>query len=186
MSQVWVEVQDAERGSVPTRCARTGERCITRTALTTAEVPALVEWSTWTGLWPRRRTREARRVVVSLLPWVQRTVRGLELTRDVTAVAIPLLLVVGLLLDGIPGQVVRLLALACLAVKAVVAAVGATWVPRAQLDQTGEWILLDHVHDDAVATIRARTSRPEVTPTLPGADTTPAAALARPRTTDTG
>lgn len=187
MSQVWVAVEEAGRGSIPTRCLKGGDRCITRRQLRTSELPALVEWSLWSGLWPRSPRTEPLPVVVSLLPRTWRLHRGLEVTRDATAVAIPLLVLLGLVLGGMPGEVATLAALGALALKAVVAAVGATWAVRAQVDTTGEWILLDHVSADAAAAIEAVTTRPEEDPVLQASlDPSGSASLATTRATDTG
>lgn len=187
MSQVWVAVEEAGRGSIPTRCLKGGDRCISRHQLRTSELPALVEWSLWSVLWPRTPRSEPLPVVVSLLPRTWRLHRGLEVARDATAIAIPLLVLLGLLLGGMPGEVATIGALVALALKAVVAAVGATWAVRAHVDTTGEWILLDHVSAPAVAAIEAVTTRPEEAPLLPAAaDPAGAASLATTRATDAG
>lgn len=161
---LWVRTEEAERGSLPARCIRTGERCITRRRLTSRELPAWLEWLTWTDLWPRQRGAAPVPVVVSVLPGVWRTIRGLRVARDVLAGALVLLLVAALVLPEGAGRVAGLLAVAAVMGKLLVAAAGLWLAPDVRLDTTGEWVHLTGAHPDLVTAARTVTTRPASPP----------------------
>ena len=81
MSAVWVSTEEGGRGSLPARCAKTGERCITRVQLRTSDLPPALEWATWARLWPRTPSTPPVPVIVSLLPSVARVHYLLRRTR---------------------------------------------------------------------------------------------------------
>ncbi|HUG86380.1 MAG TPA: hypothetical protein VMM13_17570 [Euzebya sp.] len=166
MSAVWVRLDEAQRGSLPARCARSGERSITRYPHEVSDLPAPLEWTTWTRLWPRRHGQETVSVIVPLLPSRQRAAAMLRRTRDITAGLLPVALLVMLMADGIPGQVARTLVLVALLLRVVVASLGLMITVRLRADTTGEWVMMSGVHPEFAAAAEAVTSRPTQTPVL--------------------
>lgn len=166
MSAVWVRLDEAQLGSLPARCARSGERSITRYPHQVTDLPAGLEWMTWTQLWPRGHGDEPATVIVPLLPSRQRAATLLRRTRDVTAGLLPVALVVMLLADGTPDLVARAVALGALLLHLVVAALGVLITVRLRLDSTGEWVRLSGVHPEFAAATEAVTARPAEAPQL--------------------
>lgn len=148
-SAVWVAVDEAERGTLPARCARTGERCITRYSLRAGTLNPYVEWLAWSRVWPAALLRPddpETTVVVPLLPRIRRRRRVLTLLRDATAALLPVVLVIGLVFDGTVGDVAGMLVRVDLAVHAVVAALGLLLTVDLRLDHTGAWVRYDRVN----------------------------------------
>lgn len=164
MSAVWVRLDEAQRGSLPARCARRGVRCVTRHRRTVRDLPPVLEWVAWTGLWPRGRDGAAPTVVLPLLPRAQRLDVALRRVRDVTAALLPACLLVALLVEGVLGRTAGSAAILVLAVHLVVAAAGLVLTVRLQLDDTGGWVRLSGVHREFVAATEAVTTRPTTEP----------------------
>ena len=166
MSAVWVGTEEGGRGSLPARCAKTGERCINRVQLRTSDLPPALEWATWARLWPRTASTEPLPVIVSMLPSVARVHYLLRRTRDVTTVAIVVLVLLALTTSGVLETVAMTALAATVATKVVVAVVGTVWAVTVRADTTGEWLHLDHVHDDFVTATERVTERPDPDPVL--------------------
>lgn len=179
MSQVWIHTEDAERGSTPARCVKTGARCITRHRLTSTDLSPAVEWLTWRGLWPRSPQQPGRAIVVSMLPWVHRTLTVLRVIRDVSVPVVIALLLVAALSGGSVARASFAAALVLVALKVLTAIIGMLWAPRVRIDATGEWLSLDRVHQDVVDAAEAVTRRPEHPPVLQADTVGSAAALGR-------
>lgn len=172
-----MRLADAERGSLPARCARTGQRCLTRFAAPVRHVARPLEWLTWTGVWPLGRLRDdppARPVVLPLLPGRHRWRTGLASVRDVSAAAVPIAAVVALASDGVLGGVAGALLLPLLLVHLLVGVLGITTTVELRLDHTGTWLRLRRVHPEFVAAIESTLVRPANEPHLapPAASTT--------------
>ncbi|CAN5494985.1 hypothetical protein BH23ACT9_BH23ACT9_04450 [soil metagenome] len=185
MSEVWVRVDEAQRGSLPARCAKTGVRCITRYRRHVSELPAATEWATWTGLWPRNRGVEPIPVVLPLLPSRHRLGTALRRTRDVTAALLPVgLLLVLLTGAGTLGRLAAALQLALVPLHLAVGVAGRMLAVDLRLDETGTWVRFGGVHRDFVATTEAVTTRPSAPPVLPekAVDRATAEPAARPAT----
>jgi hypothetical protein len=175
MSAVWVRRDEAARGSLPARCARRGDRCITRYPRAVGDLPGGLEWLTWTGLWPRSRRSTApdaaaaaptpAEVVLPLLPRAHRRALALRRVRDGSAALLVLLLVA---LVPLGGGLLGRAALGVLALHLVVAAVGWASTVEVRGDVTGEWVRLARVHPGFAAAVEAGTTRPRATPELPG------------------
>lgn len=167
MSQVWVRLDEAQRGRLPARCAVSGTRCMTRYRLPVSDLPAATEWWTWTGLWPRTQPAERPIIVVPMLPSRRDWGILLRYVRDVTAVLIPLSLLLMLLTgDGVVGQLVTALALGALILHVLAALAGLGTTVDLQRDTTGRWVRLSGVHRNFVAAVEATTTRPQQQPHL--------------------
>lgn len=166
MSAVWVSTEEGGRGSLPARCAKTGERCITRVQLRTSDLPPALEWATWARLWPRTPSTLPVPVIVSLLPSVARVHYLLRRTRDISSLAIVVLVLLALTTSGMLETVALTALLATVVTKVVVAVVGTLWAVTVRVDTTGGWLQLDHVHDDFVAAAERVTDRPDGDPVL--------------------
>ena len=160
MSAVWVRIEEAARGGLPARCARTGVRCMTRYRRRTSDLPAPLEWATWTDLWPR--PTRAVELPLPLLPRPHLRDLVLRRTRDVTAGLVPVALV--LLAFGLP--VGRLL-VASLLLHAAATVGGLLLTVAVRLDATGEWVRLGNVHPAFAEAVERHTARPRTTPVLP-------------------
>lgn len=160
MSAVWVRVDEAARGGLPARCARTGTRCMTRYRRRPSDLPPPVEWATWTGLWPRPSPDS--HISLPLLPRPHLREQVLRGTRDVTAALVPLSLL--LLAMQLPAG--RLLAASVL-LHLATAVAGLLLTVAVQLDETGEWVRLGHVHPAFADAVERRTTRPRTTPVRP-------------------
>jgi hypothetical protein len=168
MSQVWIRLEEAQRGTLPARCTRTGERCITRYARTVSHLPGALEWATWTGLWPLDREDEPTQIVLPQLPARNRFGAVLRRTRDVTVVTTLLGLVGLVALDpGIVEGIATVLLLASLGLHVLTAVIGYLMTVEVCSDVSGEWVRLRGVHPDFVRQTKAITTRPTSTPELP-------------------
>jgi hypothetical protein len=163
MSAVWVRRDEAQRGALPPRCARGGVRCITRYRRPVSDLPAALEWLTWTDLWPRRPRLPAALVALPILPAQQRRFATLVRTRDASAAVLLLAGAVVLLGGGAPA---RLVALAALVVHLAVAVVGWATQVEVRADATGDWVRLGRVHRDLAEAVEAGHERPR-TPLVP-------------------
>ena len=166
MSAVWVRRDEAERGGLPARCARSGERCITRYPRRISDLPAPVEWATWTGLWPRDHGQPSDHIVLPVLPRQQRFHQLLRRTRDVSAALLGISLVALLVLDGLPGAAARVVGLAALAAHLLAALLGMALTIEVREDASGRWVRLSGVHRDFVAAVEETTTRPDEPPVL--------------------
>lgn len=166
MSAVWVRLDEAQRGSLPARCARTGERSITRYPNPVPDLPPVVEWATWTGLWPRRHGEAPPTVIVPLLPSRQRMATVLRRTRDTTAAVLPVALVTLMLSSGLPARLAGGLALGAVLLHLVVGVLGVLITVALRPDITGQWVLLSGAHPEFVTATEAVTTRPERPPQL--------------------
>ncbi|MGI9018009.1 MAG: hypothetical protein ACR2HR_13050 [Euzebya sp.] len=167
MSQVWVRRDEAQRGGLPARCARSGQRCITRYRHGVSDLPAAIEWSLWSGLWPRNRQADPPVVILPLLPSRQRWEQLLRRSRDITAAAVPLsLLLLAVTGDGIPRRLAWLLCVGAVMLHLIGAAVGLLTTVEVRSDRVGEWVRLGGVHPEFAAAAEQRMSRPTHTPVL--------------------
>ncbi|WP_370325732.1 hypothetical protein [Euzebya sp.] len=164
---MWVRLDEAQRGSLPPRCARSGQRCITRWAHPVRDLPPATEWVTWTGLWPRGRDRARRDIVLPLLPSRHRGIVSLERARDVTAALIPLGLLAVLVIDGgVLDRVAAALAIGAVLTHLAVAVAGVLTAVDVRADTTGQWVRLAGVHPAFAAATEAATTRPTSEPVL--------------------
>lgn len=184
MSVVWVQLEDAQRGSIPARCARSGQRCITRWSHPVAELPAVLEWATWTRLWPRNRARVPQAIVLPTLPTWHRVDTTLRLIRDATAGVFVVALIAMLFTPtGLADRAATYLTLASLVIHVLAGLLGLLLTVDARLDSTGTWVRLSGVHRDFVTATESLTARPSLTPSLPG-DAVATSAAAQPSTGD--
>ena len=174
MSAVWIRRDDAQRGSLPARCARSGRRVISRYAHDVSTLPAWVEWLTWTRLWPLNRGEDVAAVVLPLLPRWQQVHTRLRQLRDATAVVLPLALLVMLLSDdGLVESVATWTAVGAAGLHLVAAALGLLLTVDVRPDTTGHWVRLSGVHPEFVAAAEATLPRPTSEPLLAEAQPAP-------------
>lgn len=191
MSAVWIRRDDAQRGSLPARCARSGRRVISRYPHDVAFLPGWLEWLGWTRLWPLHADQPRESIVLPLLPRWQRLHVALRRARDISAAALPIALVALLLTgQGLVNTVVNWVIVAAVAVHLLAAALGLLVTVDVRRDVTGEWIQLSRVSPDFVAEVERRLPRPEQEPMLALPEAVdaradrPATAPARPDTVD--
>jgi hypothetical protein len=169
MSAIWIHIDEARRGTLPARCARTGQRCMTRYATAASDLPAPVEWLTWTDVWPRRQVQGQpgpEAIVLPLLPSRQRLATALRRTRDVTAATLLPALLAWAFVDGMGGRLLGWLLLALVVGHVLAAVVGLLATVGVRVDYTGEWVHLDRVHRSFVEAAEAMTTRPVELPRL--------------------
>ncbi len=167
MSQVWVRRDEAVRGSLPARCARSGQRCLTRWSQRAGIVPEPLEWVTWSGLWPVAAVPPDVHVVLPLLPWRHRYAVLLARVRDGSAITLGLALIAALATDGgMGGRLAGAALLGSVLLHLTTALLGPITTVGIRPDVTGDWIRLAGVHPGFVAATEATTTRPEETPVL--------------------
>jgi hypothetical protein len=168
MSAVWVRRDEATRGSLPSRCARTGHRCMTRYRHPVGDLPATTEWATWTGMWPRGGRDPAAKVVLPLLPGRHRAAVLLRRLRDVSIAIVPVgLLLMALTGPTLAGRLANALTVGAVLVHLAVAVVGWATTVEIRADRSGEWVRLSGVHPEFIAATEAVTTRPDTPPLLP-------------------
>lgn len=180
---VWVAADDAGRGSVPPRCARSGERCMTRYRLRATTAHPALEWLAWTRLWPRPRfvgdVGESG-AVVPLLPRSYRWHRGLELARDATAAAVPLLGLLAIVASGAWSRVAGRGVLLALLLHLIVAVLGVTTTVELRLDVSRRWVRYARVSAPFADAVARTTRRPPEEPLLRPAETPAPAGVVQP------
>lgn len=173
MARVWVRVEDAGAGRLPPLCARRGERCISRYRRDVRRVPGLLEWLTWSELWPLGRLLgPAHRVVLPLLPDVRDRARKLGALRDLTAAATVALFSVAILLPRVvagawPSVVGGWLARGgrwVLLAHLLVAVLGIALTVGTRVDRTGRWVELSRVSRTFARHTEQRLPRPDEPP----------------------
>jgi hypothetical protein len=156
---VWVRRDVARDGGLPPICARGGQRCITRFRRPVGQLPAALEWATWTGMRPLLADADLGEVALPLLPRHQRRHRALVRLRDASAAVVLLALLSLGLVGGVVDEVVRVVGTGALAVHLLVGAVGWLTGVGVRVDTTGGWVRLSGVHADFAAAVEASGDR---------------------------
>lgn len=163
MSAVWVRLDEAQRGSLPARSARTGARCVTRYRRPAHALPPSLEWATWTGA--AGRGADVPIVVLPLLPRQHRIDSGLRRARDGSAALLVVCLMAMVLVEGGVGRAAGWLGVAAAVVHVVVGLAGFLVTVHLRLDDTGRWVRLSNVHREFATAAEAVTTRPTTEPT---------------------